>query len=262
MKVSRFSPALLLIGFTTACAALDVFAAPAPAVIATETPPPTSTIVWFPPSATPTPQVYFTQTATPEMHPGLGGVTLSDDFSFANVWNTSASNQGSAAVDRNRLTLAVQPGIYMISLRNDLVLSNFYAEITARPALCRGNDNYGFLIRANAVAYYRFSLDCNGQTYADRVSVYERHPLQSPIPSGDVPHGAPGEVRIGVWALGNEMRLFLNDRYQFSINDVNYASGTIGVFAQAASDTPVTINFSDLIVRELNVTPPTRTPRP
>ena len=58
------------------------------------------------------------------------------------------------------------------------------------------------------------------------------------------------------------MRLFLNDHYQFGISDANYASGTIGVFAHSLSDTPVTINFSNLLVRGLIVAPATGSPAP
>ncbi|MCJ7432095.1 MAG: hypothetical protein MUO77_01265 [Anaerolineales bacterium] len=254
---------LCIIAMTlTACSALDIFAAPSLPISVTETPPPSATLVWFPPSATPTIQLFATKTATPEKRPGLGEVTLTDNFSDADSWNTSTSDQGSATIERNRLTLAVQSGIYMLSLKNELVPGNFYAEITARPGLCRGADEYGLLVRANAVAYYRFALTCDGQVHAERISVYEKHPLQESILSGDVPIGAPSEVRIGVWALGTEMRLFLNGRYQFTIADPNYASGTLGVFAQSASDTPVTVNFSNLIVQQIELVPPTKTPHP
>jgi hypothetical protein len=246
----------------TACSALDIFAATAMPVNVTKTPPPSATIVWFPPSATPTFQFFATKTATPEKRPGLGEVTLSDNFSVADSWNTPASDQGSASIERNRLTLVVQPGIYMISLKNELVLGNFYAEITARPGLCRGADEYGLLVRANTVAYYRFALTCDGHVHAERRSGYDKYPLQDPIISGDAPIGAPSEVRIGIWALGSEMRLFLNGRYQFTIADPNYASGTLGVFAQSASDTPVTVNFSDLVVQQIDLAPPTKTPHP
>src|SRR5690242_2197219 len=50
--------------------------------VPTDTPIPTPTIVWFPPSATPTLLAFPTYTATPEMSPGLGSETLSDDFSY------------------------------------------------------------------------------------------------------------------------------------------------------------------------------------
>jgi hypothetical protein len=262
MILLRSLSILLIIGLTSGCAALDVFAAPGSGLTPTETPHPTSTIVWFPPSATPTPRIPASKTPTPLMNPGIGDILFSDNFRFGGLWTTSVSDEGSASVDQNRLTIAAQPGIYMLSLRNDVILSNFYAEITAQVSLCRGEDEYGFLFRANAVAYYRFVINCNGQIRAERVSGNERHPLHPSVKSADAPLDAPGQIRIGVWALGNEMRFFLNDRYQFSITDANYPGGTIGVFARAAADTPVTVNFTDLVVRELEIAPPTRTPVP
>jgi hypothetical protein len=178
------------------------------------------------------------------------------------MWDTAESNEASAVIDDDRLTLAVQSQVYMISLRQDLVLGDFYAEITARPGLCRGDDSYGFLVRANAVAGYRFSMYCNGLVSAERVSVGKRYDLQKPIPSGDAPPGAPGEVRIGVWAVGDEMRLFLNGRYQFSVTEPSYSSGTVGVFVNSAGDTAVTVSFSDLTVQDVIYVPPTPTPEP
>lgn len=229
---------------------------------ATELAPPSPTFVWFPPSATPAPRAVPTQHPTPEQKPGVGSPIFSDDFSSPILWNTAVSNQAAVDVSRNRLTIAVQPGIYMLSLRQGVTLSSFYAEVTARPSLCQGKDEYGMLVRAIPVAYYRFALSCDGTARAERVSLGTREPLHSPQPSGDIPPGAPGEVRIGVWAVGSEMRLFLNGRYQFSVNDKNYLSGALGVFARSAGDTPVTITFSDLVVYDVSYSPPTKTPKP
>lgn len=246
----------------TACSGNGLEAITATPRPPTPTPPQTATIVWFPATATPTPQPVRTQPPTPEMLTGVGSLIASDDFTDPEEWDTAVSDQGSASVSRERLTLAVQPGVYLVSLQRQMVLGNFYAEITARPSLCRGADEYGFLVRANAVTYYRFALTCNGQAHAERISVRERHDLHEPVLSGDVPPGAPGEVRIGVWAAGPELRLFLNGRFQFSISDRNLSSGTVGVFVRAAGDTPVTVAFSDLEVRAVDYVPPTRTPNP
>ena len=227
-----------------------------------ELPSPTATILWFPPTATPTPEVLLTRAATPEMRPGLGDTVLTDKLSNSSLWDTATSDEGSAKVDDNRLNLSAQSGVYMVSLRQNLVVNDFYAEITARAGLCRGEDTYGFLVRANAVAYYRFALSCNGMVAAERVSGAKRQILQEAVPSGDAPPGAPGEVRIGIWAVGHEMRLFLNGRYQFSITDANYASGTVGVFVNAAGNTPAVVSFSDLSVQEVSYFPPEPTPEP
>jgi hypothetical protein len=196
------------------------------------------------------------------MRPGLGGVSLADDLSDPFAWDTAMSEEGSAGIADGRLTLAVRSGVYLISLRSDLILGDFYAEMTARPGLCRGQDAYGLLVRANAVAGYRFPLSCTGMVGAERVSVGKRQVLQEPIPSGDAPPGAPGEVRIGIWAAGDEMRLFLNDRFQFSIRDSSYPSGTVGAFVRSAGDTPVIVSFSDLTIRQVIYSPPIGTPEP
>jgi len=212
---------------------------------------PTGTIVWFPPSVTPTDTSIVVSTPTPEQRPGVGGIISTDIFDSPAHWNTSISAQGSAILNRNRLTLAVQPGIYIVSFNQGLVIDDFYAEVTARTSLCKGMDEYGFLVRATAVTYYRYALACNGTVRLERVSVNERHPLYPPTPSGDAPPGAPSEVRLGVWAVGPEMRFFLNGRYQFTVNDTNLTSGTLGVFARSSGEYAVTVSFSDLVVRDI-----------
>ena len=232
-----------------------------PLPTATQTAPQTPTTVWFPASATPTSLAFPTYTAMPEMSPGIGSVTFRDDFTDDSVWDTGVSNRGSAAISRNRLTLATEPGAYLESLRREMTFGNFYAEITARPSLCRGDDSYGMLVRGVGLNYYRFILSCNSQVSSERVNAGVKLALQEAITSGDAPRGAPGEVRIGVWAVGGDIRLFLNGRYQFGINDKSFPSGAIGVFARSA-DNPMSVTFSDLTVYKVDYIPPTRTPMP
>jgi len=243
----------------TSCAQLDaMFATPTP-LTSTETPLPTPTIIWFPPSATPTLAALSTKAPTPEMRPGLGSNLLTDDFSDRFVWDIASSNEASADIKNNRITLSVQSQVYMLSLRNDLVLADYYAEITARPSLCRADDTYGLLVRASASNYYRFALACNGTVRAERVSGGARLVLQQPLPSGDVPPGAPGQVRIGVWTVGREMRLFLNGRYQFTISDPSFPSGSLGVFVRSAGETAAVVSFSDLAIQTVAYVLPTPT---
>lgn len=263
ISVRSLAAALAIALVTISCALSDALNATPTPIILTGTPVPTSTINWFPASATPTPGALSTQIrSTPEMRPGLGPTTLTDNFADPPLWNTATSDHASAEINNNRLNLSADSKMYIFSLRRDLIASDFYAEITARVGLCRGDDSFGMLVRANAGSYYQFSLSCNGTVYADRVSVNTHQVLQAPIPSSDVPTGAPGEARIGVWAVGSEMRLFLNGRYQFSVNSTNYPSGTIGVFVSPAGETPVIVSFSRLTIQEVDYAPPTSTPEP
>jgi hypothetical protein len=193
------------------------------------------------------------------MNPGIGSLRLTDTFTDEALWDTAVSDQGSAAISANRLSLAVQPGIYLTSMRHDLTLSDFYAEITARPSLCRGDDSYGLLVRSTGASFYRFLLTCNGQIYAERISGGVKLQIQKPIPSGDAPR-PPAEVRIGMWAVGGEMRLFLNGRYQFTLIEKNFPSGAFGVFVRSGRDQQVSVTFSDFKVYDVDYVMPTRTP--
>jgi len=196
------------------------------------------------------------------MSPGIGSTIFSDDFSNDIYWDIASSDQGSAGIGRNLLAISAQPEVYMASFRRDIILGDFYEEVTAHPSLCSGEDTYGIIIRAQGNSFYRFGLSCNSMIQAERIKSNVRLVLQQPVLSGDAPRGAPGEVRIGIWAVGGEMRLFLNGRFQFSVKDVAFPSGAIGLFARGAGDAPVSVTFSDLIVYDVNYIPPTRTPSP
>jgi hypothetical protein len=250
-------------GFPLLNACLPLDSTPATETpLPSDTPPPSPTIVWFPPSATPTLNPIPTYTATPEMSPGIGALLLRDNFTDVDVWDTVSSNQASILLQNRQLTLAVEPGVSIASLRRDVTLGNFYAELTARLGLCRADDAYGLLVRVVGNSFYRFTLSCNGLITVERIKSGERLTLLEPTASGDVPLGPPGEVEIGLWAVGGEMRLFLNGRFQFSIREPTFPSGVFGVFAQSKGDTPVTIAFSDLVVYDVEYIPPTRTPLP
>lgn len=224
----------------------------------------TPTVVWFPPTETPTP--FPTQVAipTPEGRPGLGEVIFIDNFDQPEFWDTAESNTASAIIDRNRLTLAVnQPRVAVVSLRKEPRLGDFYAEMTADLSLCRAKDQYGLLLRILSDGdYYRYAINCSGQVRLERVRSGQPYPLQDWLPSGDAPPGAPAEVKMGVWAVGSEMRFFLNDRYQFTVRDPLFRQGTLGVFVKSEDASPVTVSFSELIVYAVSYASPTPTATP
>jgi len=236
---------------------LEPTATPSPSQTPTLVPTQTPTIVWFPPTSTFTPFPTPVISPTAEMRPGIGEVVLTDDFADADEWELKSSEEGSVALSKNELTIAIsQSRAYFFSLRQTPILGSFYAEITASPSLCRGLDEYGLLLRAAGDSdYYRFSLSCDGQVRLDRVVNGQASSPQPWVLSGAVPPGAPSVSRLAVWAVGSEMRFFVNDQYQFSVRDPVLTSGLLGIFARSAGDNAVTINFSDLVIREINNNP-------
>jgi hypothetical protein len=210
--------------------------------------------VWFPPTATPTPFPTIEVTPTPDYRPNLGEAILTDDFSTGDDWILGRTSAGGAAIGKNELTIALsEPGAYVASLRETPVLQDFYLEITASPSLCRDLDEYGLLLRASSLRdFYRFSLSCNGQVRLDRLVGGAASSPQPWVLSVAVPPGAPSISRLAVWVKGKEMRFFVNEEYQFTVSDPMLPEGTIGVFARSAGDNAVTINYSELVIREID----------
>jgi hypothetical protein len=183
----------------------------------------------------------------------LGDILFEDDFSSVDAWALSTTAKGGVALGPNRLTIAIsEPTSYIYSLRSQPVFGNFYVEITASPNLCRGADEYGLLIRAaSAMDFYRFSISCDGQTRMDRIYRGQASSPQPWVQGSRIPVGSPSSSRLAIWALDNEMRFFVNDDYQFTVRDPLLPSGSLGVFARSAGDSAVTVNFSNLVVREI-----------
>jgi hypothetical protein len=227
---------------------------PSPTLIPSPTATLTPTVVWFPPTPTHTPFPTSTPLPpTPEQRPGLGEIIFEDDFSSAEAWALSVTAKGSVALGKNKLTIAIaSPKSYLSSIRSRPAVGDFYAEITASPNLCRGADEYGLLIRVMSEQnYYRFSVSCDGQTRLDRVYHGQASSPQPWMLGSRIPIGSPSSSRLAVWAVANEMRFFINDEYQFTVRDPLLASGTFGVFARSAGGSAVTVNFSNLVVREI-----------
>lgn len=229
---------------------------------ATLTASPTATIDWFPATDTPTLAPTIAVTATPTPNLGLGESLLTDDFSQSGAWQTYQTTNGSAGYGDHEFTLAVAaPKGYLTSLRNQPDLGNFYLGVTANPSLCQAGDSYGLLFRAlNEWTYYRWVITCDGQTRLERVKDGYAVLILDWIYSAQI-WGAGAEMRLGVWIVGDQMRFFIDGVEQFSAHDPVLTSGLIGFYARAGSDSPLTVNFSDLSVRAVSAAAlPTSTP--
>jgi hypothetical protein len=187
------------------------------------------------------------------MAPGVGNLVFEDNFDSPGAWSLEQNANGTVAIGLNELTIAIiQPKVYISSSRSEPVFDNFYAEITTSPSLCVGLDEYGMLFRMRSTGdFYRYSLSCDGQVRLDRVVGGTAGSPQPWIESASVPRGAPSISRLGIWAVDRELRFFINDEFQFAVNDPYHSSGYFGVFTRSADDNAVTIGFSDLKVYQV-----------
>lgn len=230
----------------------------------------TPTIIWFPASPTPTRAPANTVQPTPDQRPAIGEIELTDDFATEKNWQTLETSAGSIAYGKGDLTIAIsQPRGYLASLNKEVLLTDFYLEMTISPSLCRGNDSYGLLFRAaTGLDNYRLLINCSGLVRLERMIDGKPVPLRDWEPSGQVPPGSPLKLRLGVWSVRNELRFFINDFYQFNARDPVYSSGGIGVFARSGGQNALTVSFSDLVIHAIipeqvpTFAPPTPIPSP
>jgi len=227
---------------------------PQPTATITVTPTTTATIVWFPPTATYTPAPTRQVEPTEDLRPALGEVIFTDDFTDTTQWLTARTGAGSVAYGIGELTLAVsQPKGSLLSLRKTPQLYNFYAEVDALPSLCRGGDAYGLLFRSSSAEdFYRLLANCSGQVRLERVKSSKNALLYDWTVSGQLQPGGMLSTRLGISARGSELNIYVNGVYQFTVKDPVFTSGVVGVFARAAGDTPLTVNFSNLTVHGLD----------
>jgi hypothetical protein len=243
---------LLVAAVLSACAGLGFpleEATQTPEPTPTQTLTPTATIVWFPPTSTPT--LFPTQAAqpTPESSVEAGPLILEDDFSDTSLWQTRQSEQGSIAYGVDELSLAI-PGAKttLVSLRSDLTLNDFYLEMDVSPTLCHGTDQYGLLLRAQSEEdFYRWIITCEGQMRLERVKAGTPAVMQNWIGGAS----QPGSTRLGVWASGREMNFYVNGAYQFTVRDPVFPGGSLGVFSRSSGEKALTVSFSNLKVYAL-----------
>lgn len=212
---------------------------------------PTPTINYFPSTMTPT-TVATQAPATPTLPPPplKGTLIYQDDFTKPGAWSTGLFAVGAIAYGNGTLGLAISlPHGVLISTRPEPVLTDFYLEITATPSLCLNGDNYGIQFRmTSANDFYRFILSCAGQMRLERLKGGVGQVLHDWSASAQALPNISRDYRLAVWAVGEELRLYIDGMLQFTLNDGSLSTGGLGLFARSAGETPVTVTFSNLAV--------------
>jgi hypothetical protein len=214
---------------------------------------PTATIDWFPATSTPTSAPTIAGTPTPEFEEKQGNTILSDDFSEPEHWLLESTGSGQVSLGMNELTIAIsEPGGYAYTIRRLPLLDDFYVEISTTATLCQGEDQYGLLLRMSSPNdFYRYALSCDGRVRLDKVLNGTASSPQPWMQNTSLPPGAPLPARLGVRLQGDEMNFYINDQHQFTVTDPALKIGNIGLFARSRGENAVTVNFSELIVRDV-----------
>lgn len=237
---------------------------PLPSETPTASPSPTATIQWFPNTATPTPVPPLELEPTAAMRPGVGELLLADDFSDAGDWSTQKTAAGTLGLGANQLSIVVnQADTALAGLRRSPDFDDFYLEVTVNPSLCGTDDRFGLLLRAQSeLDFYRLVADCAGNLRLERVLGGQTTVVQNW--TATILIRPPLSFKWGVWVYKKEMRVFVNDSFQFSASDPMLGSGRVGFYARAAGKGSLSVSFADLKVYALEAgsIPPTATITP
>lgn len=212
----------------------------------------TSTVVWFPATATPTPHPNPTVTPNLAATPSFGKLIFNDSFAGDGVWQNSQQSNGLIIVKGGTLTLAVKSARESLStFRSDTTLTSYYLETTVNVGLCKQDDQIGVLFRVSgSQSYYRLLLNCQGMVALQEVIGGAPFVLSDWTPS-NVQAGLYRVIKIGIWQSGSSIRIYLDDQLQLEATSDRFKSGGIGFYARATGDTPLTVSFTSLNVFQI-----------
>ncbi|MEW6567056.1 MAG: SdrD B-like domain-containing protein [Chloroflexota bacterium] len=218
------------------------------------TPTPTQPSLTATPSETPTPTV--TPTPTPsssDPRAQLGEPTWRDAFDSGGNWGL---------YDRDPARFAIEDGFMVMSDQNaDQIdwwlltwpeVTDFYLESQLTFGTCADGDRAGLVFRGHVTpegsvdSGYLFGVTCDGR--------YSLRSWQDPTLSSlvtwtqdsRIQSGENANNRIGVWAKGNIIRLYVNGEQLTEITDTAHAGRMFGLFVGAARTAGFTARVDEI----------------
>ena len=181
----------------------------------------------------------------------LGTPDWTDSFSSASNWFLVDNDIVRFSVDDGKLRMrAKAPGNpEQWGLANRPAMDDYYLEgVFTTGSSCAGLDRYGILIRApNPNAGYVFNISCNGQFRIYEWNGSKYNELKAWTSSTAIKTGPEETNRVGVWAEGDTLKLYVNDIVIAELNVDIYDAGQFGLLVGSTNTT----NF-DVFVDEIS----------
>ena len=243
-------------------AAITPQAPTAPPVAPSDTapPPPTDSPTPIPPTLTPTVTPSPTVTLTPTTVAGdprttLGDPVWRDRFTNSANWTLTEDSFTDVEVDDERLVLTGLTSTDGWRLTWPEV-KDFYLEATFRTGTCSGNDHYGLMFRVPdrhaADEGYLLGLTCDGRFW---LRLWDGATMDTLVPLTANPaivQGSNQTNRLGVWAEGEALRLYVNGKLVDELTDDSLtAKGGFGVFVGARKTDHFTVYVSEIAYWDL-----------
>lgn len=181
----------------------------------------------------------------------LGTPDWTDSFSSAASWFLVDNDIARFSVNEGKLRMRAkvsgQPEQWGIA--NRPAMDDYYLEgVFTTGSACAGLDRYGMLIRApNPNAGYVFNISCNGQFRIYEWDGSKYNELKGWTTSTAIKTGPEQTNRVGVWAEGDTLKLYVNDIVIAELDVDIHDAGQFGLLVGSTNTT----NF-DVFVDEIS----------
>ncbi len=127
---------------------------------------------------------------------------------------------------------------------------NLYLEATFKTVSCSGDDQYGLVFRAptygDGYGYY-FGVTCSGSYYLLKWTTSGSDLVIDTTPDARILSGAGQTNRLGVMAIDNSIKLYVNGALVKEISDSSIKDkGYIGAFVSAVDDPGFTVQMEQI----------------
>jgi hypothetical protein len=184
---------------------------------------------------------------TPDIRQTLGEPSFKDTLASTNNWYLLDTQTTKFSAGDNALIMtAISPGKNdEWGIANIPPLKDFYLELsfqTTEP--CLGLDRYGVIFRAPEPNQgYVFGFSCDGRYRLYKWDGKTYQAIQEWKNSPLIKSGSDQSNRLGVYAVGNDLKLYANGQLLAEYNDVSFQEGRFGIFIGAEK----TDNFKVLL---------------
>jgi hypothetical protein len=189
-------------------------------------------------------------------NPGLANVgdqIFNETFVPAGYWSLGENEFSNIYIADGRLTIKMKMLGAIAWAFNGYAGDNFYYQGTVQPGACQLGDYYGLVLRAQTDDnLILFGLSCDGSYRVVRRLNGEFQTLLDFVFTPEAVVGSEGTNLLAVRAEGNQLSLFINDRYLTRLDLPVVNSGFFGVFAKSATTSNLGVYFDDLSAWKLN----------
>jgi hypothetical protein len=132
-------------------------------------------------------------------------------------------------------------------------MNDFYLEVVFTPGeACRGKDRYGILFRApDNNQGYLYNIACDGSYQLRTWDGEQFSDLINWTVDTHIAKGFEVTQRLGVWAEGDRLVLYVNGFQVDEVRDSTYSEGTFGVNIAAAETVGFTVDVIEAKVWDL-----------